>query len=137
MCTDMPILRMLLRGIIKLCLGTMPRAVNKDNFVYTTKCSISSRAIALALETCDIIWITLPRVNAMSEIQPKTVDFTQENEVLQILPRPYYFSRLFKQSMGVSPYQYIVQQRIERAKYLLRTTSLSVAAIALQVGFSH
>jgi len=49
----------------------------------------------------------------------------------------YYFSRLFKQSIGVSPYQYVMQQRIERAKYLLRTTSLSVAAIALQVGFSN
>ncbi len=49
----------------------------------------------------------------------------------------YYFSRLFKQSMGRSPYQYVVQQRIKRAKYLLRTTPLSVAAIAQQVGFSH
>ncbi len=49
----------------------------------------------------------------------------------------YYFSRLFKQSVGVSPYQYVVQQRIERAKYLLRTTTLSVAAIASQVGFSN
>ncbi len=48
----------------------------------------------------------------------------------------YYFSRLFKQAMGVSPYQYVMQQRIERAKYLLRTTSLSVAEIAPQVGFS-
>lgn len=48
----------------------------------------------------------------------------------------YYFSRLFKQSTGVSPYQYVMQQRIKRAKYLLRTTSLSVVAIAAQVGFS-
>jgi AraC family transcriptional regulator len=49
----------------------------------------------------------------------------------------YYFSRLFKQSMGVSPYQYVIRQRIERAKYLLRTTSLSISAIAQQVGFSN
>jgi AraC family transcriptional regulator len=49
----------------------------------------------------------------------------------------YYFSRLFKQSMGVSPYQYVMKQRIERAKYLLRTTPLSVEAIAQQVGFSN
>lgn len=48
----------------------------------------------------------------------------------------YYFSRLFKQSIGISPYQYVMQQRIERAKYLLRTTSLSVTAIAERVGFS-
>jgi AraC family transcriptional regulator len=57
---------------------------------------------------------------------------SQELEMSQ-----YYFSRLFKQSIGKSPYQYVVQQRIERAKYLLRTTPLSVAAIALQVGFFH
>lgn len=49
----------------------------------------------------------------------------------------YYFSRLFKQSIGVSPYQYVMRQRIETAKHLLRTTSLSVAAIAQQVGFSN
>ncbi|MBW4470598.1 MAG: AraC family transcriptional regulator [Stenomitos rutilans HA7619-LM2] len=49
----------------------------------------------------------------------------------------YYFSRLFKQSIGVSPYQYVMQQRIEQAKHLLRTTSLSVAAIAMQTGFSN
>jgi AraC family transcriptional regulator len=54
----------------------------------------------------------------------------------QVEMSPYYFSRLFKQSVGLSPYQYVMQQRIERAAYLLRTTTLSVAAIATQVGFS-
>jgi AraC family transcriptional regulator len=49
----------------------------------------------------------------------------------------YYFSRLFKQSIGISPYQYVMQQRIERAQSLLQTTSLSVAAIAQRVGFSN
>jgi AraC family transcriptional regulator len=49
----------------------------------------------------------------------------------------YYFARLFKQSMGVSPYQYVMRQRIERAQYLLRTTSLPISAIAQQVGFSN
>jgi AraC family transcriptional regulator len=49
----------------------------------------------------------------------------------------YYFSRLFKQSTGVSPYQYVMRLRIERATYLLRTTSLPISAIATQVGFSN
>jgi AraC family transcriptional regulator len=49
----------------------------------------------------------------------------------------YYFSRLFKQSTGLSPYQYVMRQRIERAKYLLKTTVLSVLSIAEQVGFSN
>ena len=49
----------------------------------------------------------------------------------------YYFARLFKQSMGIAPYQYLLQQRVERAKQLLVTTSLSIAQIARQVGFSN
>jgi AraC family transcriptional regulator len=48
----------------------------------------------------------------------------------------YHFSRLFKQSMGVSPYQYVMQQRVEQAKYLLKTTSLAIVVIAAEVGFA-
>jgi AraC family transcriptional regulator len=32
----------------------------------------------------------------------------------------FHFSHLFKQSIGTSPYQYLLQQRIERAKQLLK-----------------
>jgi AraC family transcriptional regulator len=49
----------------------------------------------------------------------------------------YYFSRLFKQSTHISPYQYVIQQRIDRAKHLLKTTSMSMSEIADQTGFSH
>lgn len=49
---------------------------------------------------------------------------------------PYHFSRWFKQSMGTPPYQYVIQQRIERAKGLLQRKDLSLANIALQCGFN-
>lgn len=48
----------------------------------------------------------------------------------------YHFSRVFKESMGLSPINYIVRQRIERAKKLLAETELPIADIALQAGFS-
>jgi Helix-turn-helix domain len=48
----------------------------------------------------------------------------------------YYFSRLFKQSTGLSPHQYILQQRIARATRLLVKPQLSVAAIGNCVGFA-
>lgn len=48
---------------------------------------------------------------------------------------PYHFLRLFKQSMGVTPHQYILHSRIDRAKYLLQSSDLSIADIALRVGF--
>jgi AraC family transcriptional regulator len=49
---------------------------------------------------------------------------------------PYYFSRLFKQSTGLSPYQYVLQQRVEWAKRLLAEARLPIAAVAQRVGFA-
>jgi AraC family transcriptional regulator len=50
---------------------------------------------------------------------------------------PYYFLRLFKKSMHVTPRQYIIQTRIDRAKELLRSRELSIADISLQCGFTN
>jgi AraC family transcriptional regulator len=49
---------------------------------------------------------------------------------------PTYFANLFKQAMGISPHQYVIQQRVEQAKLMLSKTDLAIADIALQVGFS-
>ncbi|BDM83775.1 AraC family transcriptional regulator [Acaryochloris marina] len=50
---------------------------------------------------------------------------------------PYYFCRLFKQSKGYSPHQYILHKRVERAKDFLKNSNLSIADIALACGFSN
>lgn len=46
-----------------------------------------------------------------------------------------YISRLFKQSTGVKLSEYIYQERIAKAKYLLSTSSDSIQAIAAAIGF--
>ena len=48
----------------------------------------------------------------------------------------YTFCRWFKRLMGLSPHQYVIQCRIERAKFLLTFTQLPIIEIALQVGCS-
>ncbi|NJM89492.1 MAG: helix-turn-helix domain-containing protein [Hydrococcus sp. RU_2_2] len=48
----------------------------------------------------------------------------------------FHFSHLFKQAMGVPPYQYLLQQRVERAKQLLKQTGLSIVDIAFLCGFN-
>jgi AraC family transcriptional regulator len=49
---------------------------------------------------------------------------------------PTYFASLFKQKTGISPHQYVIQQRVDRAIVLLQRTDLRIADIASQVGFS-
>ena len=49
---------------------------------------------------------------------------------------PTYFASLFKRTTGISPHQYVIRQRVKRAKVMLTKTELTIADIALQVGFS-
>jgi len=47
-----------------------------------------------------------------------------------------HFSRLFKQSTGVAPYHYVIQCRVERAKFLLSKGDMTLAEVAGAVGFA-
>ncbi|MBE9107174.1 helix-turn-helix transcriptional regulator, partial [Nostoc cf. edaphicum LEGE 07299] len=48
----------------------------------------------------------------------------------------YYFARLFKQSIGYSPYQYLIKCRIECAQKLMIQGQQNIANVAMQVGFA-
>jgi AraC-like DNA-binding protein len=48
----------------------------------------------------------------------------------------WHFARAFKQSVGTPPHFYLLQRRLERAQQLLAETDLSLAQIALRIGFS-
>ena len=50
---------------------------------------------------------------------------------------PYYFARLFKNSTGVSPHQYVIQCRIYRAKEMLRTSKMSIFEIGCVLDIRH
>ena len=47
-----------------------------------------------------------------------------------------YVIRIFKKELGKTPFQYINQERISLAKYLLETTSRQISEIASECGFS-
>jgi AraC family transcriptional regulator len=48
----------------------------------------------------------------------------------------FHFCHLFKQTIAITPYQYLLQQRIERAKQLLKHTDQSIMDIAFACGFN-
>lgn len=47
----------------------------------------------------------------------------------------FHFARMFKRSTGVSPHQYVLQCRLERARELLLAGNETIAEIAAQTGF--
>jgi AraC family transcriptional regulator len=49
---------------------------------------------------------------------------------------PFHFSRIFKQSTGMSPLRFVTRERITRAQQLIRETSRSLIEIALEVGYT-
>lgn len=48
---------------------------------------------------------------------------------------PYHFLRVFRRVFGVTPHQYLVQARVERAAALLLDSDVPVTALAYEVGF--
>jgi transcriptional regulator GlxA family with amidase domain len=49
---------------------------------------------------------------------------------------PFHFIRRFESVFGVTPHQFRIQSRLERAKYLLALSDYSVTDVCMEVGFS-
>lgn len=48
---------------------------------------------------------------------------------------PFHFARLFKNTTGIAPHQFVLRLRLERAKRLIASRQLTLTEIALAVGF--
>jgi transcriptional regulator of acetoin/glycerol metabolism/AraC-like DNA-binding protein len=48
----------------------------------------------------------------------------------------FHFARQFKLSMGVTPHNYLVHRRVQRAQEMLASTDLSLSEVAFATGFS-
>ncbi len=59
-----------------------------------------------------------------------------EDMAAQASLSPSHFSRLFKQTIGQSPYQFLMAYRIEQAKKMLDNANALMVDIALSCGFS-
>ena len=83
---------------------------------------LPSRALKLSLE---FITENLHRDIRLSDIAG-TVGLSQ-----------FHFAHMFRDATGQTPHQYLLDQRMARAKHLLRTTALSIEEIGTAVGFER
>jgi AraC family transcriptional regulator len=49
---------------------------------------------------------------------------------------PHYFCELFKNSTGLSPHQYSLRCRVDRAKEFLRSPQYTIIQVAKAIGFA-
>lgn len=54
----------------------------------------------------------------------------------QVALSKYHFARRFREATALSPYEYVLQLRVERAAQLIRSTDLGLAEVARLCGFS-
>jgi AraC-like DNA-binding protein len=47
----------------------------------------------------------------------------------------FHFLRLFRETFGETPHQYLIKRRLEKAKELLTYTDLSITEVCFEVGF--
>ena len=64
-------------------------------------------------------------------------DFNLDQLAVQAGVSKFYFTRLFKNAMGVSPSRYLLKLRMDEARRLLRETKRSVVDIAMDVGYAN
>jgi AraC family transcriptional regulator len=62
------------------------------------------------------------------------ISVTDLAELVQMSPA--HFSRVFKASFGVTPYRYVMRERVEGAKAMLASAELSGSQVAIAFGFA-
>jgi AraC family transcriptional regulator len=104
-------------------------------------------AIHLLRRHSSVKQLPLPRSHRLAETTLRRViahieDHLAEDLSLSTLAAvaslsPYHFARLFKESTGLSPHQYVTRRRVERARLLLATTNWPLLVIAHASGFAN
>lgn len=115
----------------------------------TGKLYAESLSLALAAEIaahyCTASVDSVPRGGLAQPVLTRVLDYIRANlgreltitELAQVANMsPHHFSLRFKRSVGVTPHQWVVRARVREAGRLLRTRSMSVADVALALGFA-
>lgn len=98
---------------------------------------------ALKMEWENSIKYKSPKLKELIQISVKYIRNNYERDISLgdiakfVFLSPSYFTRAFKDEVGISPINYLLKVRIERAKELLAETDAKISNIALNVGFSN
>jgi len=79
--------------------------------------------------------ISLQIKNYIEDNYNKDLSLTELSNIVYV--SPYHLAHIFKEEVGVSPIQYLINCRINEAKKLLKHSNLSVSEVASSVGYPN
>ena len=73
------------------------------------------------------------KLQRLAEADPGAFDYADLAQEVGL--SPFHFHRAFQTSMGVPPGRWLTELRLERARTLLETSTLTVSEVARTVGY--
>ena len=118
------------------------RTLAESDISYETLCEEISVLLLKIVHRIALTTKTLKHVNATVQRIKKVIDDSIEKKIdLDKVANEVYLSksqviRLFKKNYDITPYEYILQKKIETAKILLKNSDLTIKQIADRLSFS-
>jgi AraC family transcriptional regulator len=116
----------------------IPDPLEFERHVSTLRGAVAHVLAGRAPESRAGHWMTMHRLKRVDEIiEARLEGKLSVREIAGTLGLSTgFFNRAFKDAVGKTPHDYIVDRRISRARVLLRTRKLALAEIAAATGFS-
>ncbi len=88
-------------------------------------------------ENCSASLSRSEKRKLVEHIRENIIDNISVTELARLVQMsPSHFSRVFKTSFGVTPYRFVMQERIEKAKAMLADAKLSASQVSTASGFA-
>jgi transcriptional regulator GlxA family with amidase domain len=112
-------------------LKKMDCTTKKDSYPAADKAKTGTRRIAteanrriMVEEACRYMKAHLPQAISVADV------------ARAVYCSPFHFSRIFRQHTRMSPAQYLIEMRLQKARFLLITSKMPVHEIAAATGFA-
>jgi signal transduction histidine kinase/AraC-like DNA-binding protein/ABC-type sugar transport system substrate-binding protein len=103
--------------------------LSEDELAHSVQ-QVLGGALALGQSTSTLVKRALAYIH-----QHYDHPFTRNEIAQSVGVTDNYLSRIFRQELGLSPWEYLARYRVRQAKEFLRITNDNIADIALRVGF--
>ena len=122
-----------------------PTAASLGKLYAETAAQMLATHLLRHYTTTDVLMLGKPQKLSSRQMQRVTtfiLDHLSQDLSLEILAQqvgfsPYYFARLFRQTTGESPHQFVLRQRLVAAQRLLKETDLPLAHVAAEIGIPN